>query len=119
MKTRYAVFAVIFALLLVVGIQVVEQVDAPFLCVKANPMFIEAPAPANSIPIIRIESPQENATYTNGTINVCFTVTGSKDPSFVDMGLTGWYRGDWMNNSERAYGEVGVYYQINFLAIQL
>ena len=85
---------------------------APFLSVKANLMFIEAPAPANSNPIIKITSPKENATYTNGTINVCFTVTGSNDPSFVDMSLNGWYKGDWMNSSERAYGEVGIYYRI-------
>jgi hypothetical protein len=105
MKKSNALLALVLAVSLMIGIETVEVVDA-------NPMFIEAPAPANSNPIIRIESPKENATYTNGTINVCFTVTGSKDPGFVDMSLTGWFKGDWMNNSERAYGEVGVYYRI-------
>jgi len=95
---------------------------APFFSVKADPMFIEVPAPANSNPIIKITSPKENATYTDGTINVCFTVTGVKDPNFTQlsisegwyrgdfthMSLLGWYKGDWMEDFQRAY-EVGEY----------
>jgi len=81
---------------------------APFLSVKADPyLFQTAPAPANSNPIIKITSPKENATYTNGTINVCFTVTGSNNPIFYAMSLLGSYKGDWMKDFQRAYGQVG------------
>jgi hypothetical protein len=95
--------------MLLLILALVGSTVAPFLSVKGNPLYIEAPAPANSNPIIKITSPKENATYTNGTINVCFTVIGSKDPSFVVMSLNGWYKGDWMNNSKIADGMVGEY----------
>jgi hypothetical protein len=49
-----------------------------YLPVNANPHFIEipsAPAPAGVHITFDMESPTENATYANGTINVVFNVT--------------------------------------------
>jgi len=95
---RYILFALIFALLLVVGIQVVEQVDAPFLCVKANPnpMYRTVPAPTNVFLFIRIASPKENTSYSNGTINLCFNST-IHGPNNITKGLSvASYKGDWM-----------------------
>jgi hypothetical protein len=98
MKRKYAVFTGVFALLLVVAIQVVEQVDAPFLSVKANPtpMYRTVPAPTNVFLFIRIESPKENTSYINGTINLCFNAT-IYGPNNITKGLSvASYKGDWM-----------------------
>jgi hypothetical protein len=81
---------------------------APFLSVRANPLVVEeVPAKPSWNPIVKIISPTENETYTNGTINLCFTVAGADDPRFTQMTLVGAYKGDWMEDFERAYGQVG------------
>ena len=98
MKRRYIIFAGVFALLLIFGIQVVEQVDVPFLSVKANPtpLYRTVPAPTNVFLFIRIVSPQENASYSNGTINLCFDAT-IYGPNNITKGLSvASYKGDWM-----------------------
>jgi hypothetical protein len=53
----------------------VVSTTASFLSVKANPLIVDVPAPANVFLYIRISSPGENASYSNGTINLCFNVT--------------------------------------------
>jgi hypothetical protein len=103
MKRKYAVFTGVFALLLVVGIQVVEQVDAPFLSVKANfDLFsVYLPAPSNVSLSLEITSPKENAVYTNGTINFCLNVTVPNIPNArphdENQGVL--YKGSWMQKS--------------------
>ena len=79
-----------------------------FLPVNANPIKIpSAPAPTGVHIINDMESPMENATYTNGTINVIFNVTVD-GPSHINgqplnknLMLTT-YQGDWMQKSEWA-----------------
>jgi hypothetical protein len=64
MKRRYVVFAGVFALLLIFGIQGVEQMDTPFLSVKANPYssqltLLAQPTPYELLPPSTI-APSEN-----------------------------------------------------------
>jgi hypothetical protein len=81
-----------------------------FLPVDVNPHLIEipnAPAPAGVHITFDMDSPMENATYANGTINVVFNVTvngPSKingQPLNKNLMLT-IYQGDWMQKSEWA-----------------
>ena len=63
MKRKYAVFAGVFAFLLVVGIQVVEQVNAPFLSDKADPFSSQPTSLDQPTPLITpsaIVFPSEN-----------------------------------------------------------
>ena len=75
---------------------------APFLSVQANPgpWYVTVPAPADVFLYIRIASPKENASYSNGTINLCFNVT-LYGPNNITKGLGGAsYKGDWMERVE-------------------
>jgi hypothetical protein len=98
MKRKYAVFAVVFAVSLLIGIQAVEVADA-------NPYGFTFPThtspPDAFVVSIKVLSPKENATYTNDTINVCFTKEVNSLPgitTFVHIIST--YQGDWMNSSK-------------------
>ena len=69
MKRSYALFAVIFAVSVLIGIQAVEVVDA-------NPWFTAKeidPPPGAIPPVISISSPQNNAQY-SGNFNISFSV---------------------------------------------
>lgn len=103
MKRRYALFTVIFTISLLIGVQAVEQEDAPFLSVKANfDLFsVYVPAPSNVSLSLEIRSPKENAVYTNGTINFCLNVTVPNIPNArphdENQGVL--YKGSWMEKS--------------------
>jgi hypothetical protein len=90
MKRRYAVFVVVFAFSILIGIQAVEVVDA-------NPIHLgEVPPDANtSPPSITIVSP-ENRSYNNSSI--CFKITvsegKSKSASFTMINNV-YYKADW------------------------
>jgi hypothetical protein len=70
MKRRYTLFTLIFVISMLIGIQAVEVVNA-------NPYGFTFPIstspPDTAVVSIKVLSPKENATYTNETINVCFT----------------------------------------------
>jgi hypothetical protein len=69
MKTRYALFIVIFAVSILIGIQAVELADAnPFGLAKQ----INAPSDAKP-PIVSIDSPQNETCYSD-TFNISFSV---------------------------------------------
>ncbi len=95
MKRKYALFAVVFVVLLLIGIQVVEVVDAnPFLPIPTSP-------PDTAVVSLKVLSPKENASYTNGTINVCFikeinSISGVR----TSVNPVSTYQGDWMNSSK-------------------
>jgi hypothetical protein len=83
-----------------------------FLPVNANPNLIfhpipSAPAPAGVQIIFDIESPKENTTYNNGTVNVVFNVTVDGPSQINGQALNKHimlttYQGDWMQKSEWA-----------------
>lgn len=90
--------------MLLLILALVGSTIAPFLSVKANPYGFKfperVPAPESVYITIRIASPSENASYFNGTINVCFnnTIDGPNSIStYVHIVST--YRGDWMQES--------------------
>ncbi len=98
MKRKYAVFAVIFAFSLLIGIQAVEEADA-------NPYGFTFPTrtspPDAAVVSIKVLSPKENATYTNGSINVCFTKEINSIPGITTyVHIISTYQGDWMNSSK-------------------
>ena len=72
MKKRYALFTVVLAVSILIGIQAVELVGA-------NPYGIiwptDIPAPPSVKLDVKITSPIDDAVYTNGTLDVCFNVT--------------------------------------------
>jgi hypothetical protein len=76
--------------------------------VKANPYmnheFVVDPSFVNP-PTITITSPEQNALYSNdGTITLCFNVTGPDAPSLLTKYLsTVDYKGDWMQEAKHAY----------------
>jgi hypothetical protein len=82
-------------LVLVINVQVVEVVNAnPFLPIPTSP-------PDTAVVSLKVLSPKENASYTNGTINVCFikeinSISGVS--TWVNVVST--YQGDWMNSSK-------------------
>ncbi len=92
MKRKYAAFAIIFiALMLTVGLQIFDVAEA-----NPNPMYRTVPAPTNVFLFIRIASPKENTSYSNGTINLCFNAT-IYGPNNITKGLSvASYKGDWM-----------------------
>ncbi len=95
MKRRYAVFAVIFAVSVLIGIQAVEVV-------KANPMtFPTSTSPPDSVTLtITVDSPKQNTSYSNGTINVCFNKTiNSPNGISTSTNIISTYQGDWMKDS--------------------
>ena len=78
MKRRCAVFAVIFEVSILIGIQVVEVVDA-------NPFPIPWPsAPNQEKPTLALECPQNGSIYVGGSLPVDFTVTAPRawDPTY-------------------------------------
>jgi hypothetical protein len=71
MKRRYAVFAVFFAILVLIEIQAVEVVDA-------NPFFMYQtidPIPGAIPPTITINSPKNNTVYSPDNLAVSFNVS--------------------------------------------
>jgi hypothetical protein len=98
MKRKYAVFAVVFAVSMLIGIQAVEVADA-------NPYGFTFPTvtspPDAAVVSIKVLSPKENATYTNDTINVCFTKEINSLPGITTyVHIISTYQGDWMNSSK-------------------
>ena len=76
--------------------------------VNANPYmnheFVNDPAFVKP-PTITIASPEQNAVYSNdGTITLCFNVTGPDAPSLLTKYLSMVdYQGDWMQEAKHAY----------------
>jgi hypothetical protein len=72
--------------------------------VDANPYGFTFPtqtsAPDNAVISIAVNSPEPNASYSNGTITVCFnkTINGPEGIS-TQTGIVSSYQGDWMTNS--------------------
>ncbi len=98
MKRKIALFLVIFVVPILLGIQAVEVVDA-------NPYGFIFPTstspPDGAVVSINVLSPKENATYTNGTINVCFTKEINSLPGITTyVHIISTYQGDWMNSSK-------------------
>jgi hypothetical protein len=98
MKRKYAVFAVVFAVSMLIGIQVVEVAEA-------NPYGFKFPtmtSPPDDFAVsIKVLSPKENATYTNHAINVCFTKEVNSLPGITTyVHIISHYQGDWMNTSK-------------------
>ena len=98
MMRRYAVFAVVFAVSMLIGIQAVEVADA-------NPYGFTFPTgtspPDAFVVSIKVLSPKENATYTTDTINVCFTKEVNSLPGITTyVHIISTYQGDWMNSSK-------------------
>jgi len=96
MKRIHAVFAVIFAaLMLTVGLQT-------FGVSEANPYGVvwptEIPPPASVKLIVKLNSPIDNAVYTNGTVKVCFNVTLDDPNHFGDSLYMSFYKGDWIKD---------------------
>jgi|WetSurMetagenome_2_1015567.scaffolds.fasta_scaffold233995_1 hypothetical protein len=94
-KKLLAITILTAILVLIISVQVVEVVNAnPFHPIQTTP-------PDTLVVSLRVLSPKENTTYTNGTINVCFT----KEINSVS-GVSTWvnvvstYQGDWMNSSK-------------------
>lgn len=88
MKRSYAVFAVIFAVAILMGIQAVETVDA-------DPFFIfhqVDPVPGTIPSTITIFSPQNNQTYHSDRIIVSFNVSkpqlGNNSTAIIDVKYT-------------------------------
>ena len=81
---------------------------ATFTPVNANPYmyheFVTDPAFVTP-PTITITSPEQNALYSNdGTITLCFSVTGPDAPSLLTKYLSMVdYKGDWMQEAKHAY----------------
>ncbi len=98
MKRKIALFVVIFAVSILIGIQAVEVADA-------NPYGFTFPIstspPDAAVVSIKVLSPKENATYTNDTINVCFTKEINSLPGIITyVHIISTYQGDWMNSSK-------------------
>ncbi len=97
MKRRYAVFALLFAVSMLIGIQAVEIANA-------NPGFTlpTRTSPPDAFAVsIKVLSPKENATYTNDTINVCFTKEVNSLPGITTyVAFISTYQGDWMNSNK-------------------
>jgi hypothetical protein len=96
MKKRYALFAVVFAVSMLIGIQAVKLVGA-------NPYGVnwdtEIPAPPSVKLDLKIASPIDGAVYTNGTLDVCFNVTLIDPNSLADSLYMSFYKGDWMKDA--------------------
>ena len=96
MKRRIIVFTVVLAVSLLIGIEAVEVVDAnPFgLPIQTSP-------PDTAVVSLKVLCPKENATYINGTINVCFTKEiNSLSGVSTWVNVVSTYQGDWMNSSK-------------------
>ena len=98
MKRRITAFTVILAVSLLIGIQAVEFVNA-------NPYGFTFPTstspPDAAVVSIKVLSPKENTTYTNDTINVCFTKEINSLPGITTyVHIISTYQGDWMNSSK-------------------
>jgi hypothetical protein len=89
MPKKHLAIILTVILVLIVGLQVVDA--NPFLPIPTSP-------PDTAVVSLKVLSPKENASYTNGTINVCFT----KEINSIS-GVSTWvnvvstYQGDWMN----------------------
>ena len=102
---------------MLIGIQVVEQVDAPFLYARLILIRCIEPYLHQQTFFLSLElhPQQENASYSNGTINLCFNVT-LYGPNNITKGLVrALYQGDWMERVEGCpYPNTADYFQ-NFL----
>ena len=93
-----------YMVLLLVLVLVASSV-APFLSVKANPYGFKFPvdvtAPDNVNITIRITSPIENASFSDGTINLCFNETINEPKGLsTNLNIVATYQGDWMSNAK-------------------
>jgi hypothetical protein len=96
MKQSSVLFSVFLVLLLLVGEQAVEVVNA-------NPYTFptRTSPPDAAVVSIKVLSPKENATYTNESINVCFTKEINSLPGiYTYVHIISSYQGDWMNSSK-------------------
>jgi hypothetical protein len=97
MKRRYAVFAIVLAVSMLIGIQAIEVANA-------NPGFTlpTRTSPPDALVVsIKVLSPKENATYTTDTINVCFTKEVNSLPGMATyVHIISTYQGDWMNSNK-------------------
>jgi hypothetical protein len=82
-------------LVLAISVQVVEVVNAnPFRPIPTS-------SPDTAIVSLKVLSPKENASYTNGTINVCFIKEiNSMSGVSTWVNVVSTYQGDWMNSSK-------------------
>ena len=78
-----------------------------FLPIKANPYLYHKNVSAPSyvkLPNIIIACPSENSLYPNGTVTVCFNVTGPDAPNLLTKYISMVdYKGDWMEGAKYAY----------------
>jgi hypothetical protein len=94
-KKLMAITILTAILVLVISVQVVEVVNAnPFHPIPTSP-------PDTAVVSLKVLCPKENASYTNGTINLCFikeinSISGVS--TWVNVVST--YQGDWMNSSK-------------------
>ena len=80
---------------------------APLLLVDANPTPggfiwpIDIPAPASVHLTTRVAAPVESASYSNGSIKICFNNTIDA-PNSIDtyVNIVCIYQGDWMQDSK-------------------
>ncbi|MCW4028940.1 MAG: hypothetical protein NWE92_04760 [Candidatus Bathyarchaeota archaeon] len=94
LRKRLFLYASPLVLSLLLMLQVVAE---------ANPMIFptHTAPPDNAVLSVKLLSPKENATYTNGTINVCFTKEINSLPGIsTSVHLISSYQGDWMNSSK-------------------
>lgn len=82
--------------------------DTQTVTIPASTAYIPA-TPASPIPTsppdtavvsLKIQSPKENASYTNGTINVCFTKEVNSIGVSTWVNVVSTYQGDWMDSSK-------------------
>ncbi|MCW4028603.1 MAG: hypothetical protein NWE92_03015 [Candidatus Bathyarchaeota archaeon] len=96
MKRKALLFAIMLVFSLLAMLPVVEVT-------KANPIIFptHTSPPDNAVFSVKVLSPKENATYTNGTINVCFTKEINSLPGISTyVHLISNYKGDWMSSSK-------------------
>lgn len=79
------------------------SVLAPLIAVKANPYGIKfpvlVPSPDNVNITIRVTSPMENASFSDGTINFCFNETiNQPEGRTTNLNIVTTYQGDWMSD---------------------
>jgi hypothetical protein len=116
LKRSSVLFTAILAASLLIGIQAVEVVDA-------NPYGYTFPtrtsAPDSVYITVRVASPRENATFTNGTINARFNTTiDGPDSIYKTLGIIAFYQGDWMEESKWSPFPPGVDFTDTMLFLQ-
>jgi hypothetical protein len=72
------------------------------MLIRMGLLFPTSTSPPDAAVVsIKVLSPKENATYTKGTINVCFTKEINSLPGISTyVHIISTYQGDWMNSSK-------------------